>query len=522
MNTVVNTTMIKGSVDLVYRSCTEVRAWPGIFATVREVTQTRAGPDEVIMDMTVSNDLGDNTVRSHRRYDDANNRIHFTMSTLPPAITKMDGSWTVEPADDGARLEIVHNFEATDDSELGSSELAATLKQTTDRVLAELKVWVEADQELSDLYDEMHASTNKVPAETFVTCELFFSRLLLGGLDWGDIAMVCKDLKKESTHGDWADWHRRWSALGRHYERRAQQCFASGELETGRFATRRAAACYHYAEFFYFDAPAVKNATRQRVTAVFERGMAHLKGNVRRLEIPYEGTVLPGYLMTPEGNGPWPYVILINGLDAAKEVEMHTFANEFMARGMAAVVFDGPGQGVFAGLTPMVTDFENVVAAVLALANRQPEVDPGRVGVFGVSFGGYLAPRAAAAVPGFTACVNLSGGFDLDNYRDINSTVRHDFRFVFGIDDEDEMAEFARRWVNLRDVPPLRVPLLAIHAEQDSIIPFESCQRMLAWAVGETELLSYPGKGHVAPEHFGDYIPYLSDWMAERLGAVAS
>jgi pimeloyl-ACP methyl ester carboxylesterase len=74
--------------------------------------------------------------------------------------------------------------------------------------------------------------------------------------------------------------------------------------------------------------------------------------------------------------------------------------------------------------------------------------------------------------------------------------------------------------LNLREIPPLRLPLLAIHGELDSIIPMESCERMLEWAAGETELIRYPGERHVATNYFGDFIPRLCDWMALRLNAV--
>ena len=362
--------------------------------------------------------------------------------------------------------------------------------------------------------------SNGISPETFETCELFFSRLFLGGLDWGDVTIVLKDLHKKSTHTDWADWHRRWSALGVHHEQRGAESLGAGLIETARVSYRKAAACHHYAEFFYFDDIPAKHASRDRVTALFEHVMPYLPEVVRPLHGRCGGADIPGYLMTPRGAGPWPGVLLVNGLDSAKEVEMYAFAREFIARGMAVVVFDGPGQGVQTGRVPMVVDFERVVAAVLAEAVAQPEVDGSWMGIFGVSFGGYLAARAAACVPGFRACINLSGGFDHDSFASINSMVREDFRLVFGISDDAAMNLLARTSLNLRDMPPLRVPLLAIHGELDSIIPIESCERMLDWAAGEAELIRYPGERHVATNYFGDFIPRFCDWMAVRLGAV--
>jgi dienelactone hydrolase len=525
-NTVTNTIVIEATPGEVWRASTDIERWPDIFATVRAMRKIPAGADEVIMEMTVVNDLGENTVRSHRRYLPELFRIDFEMWTLPAAIAAMDGDWTIEQTGEGARLSVVHNFVPRHDGEVGAAELAAALSATTDDVLGALKTWVEtagapvADG-LRDAWGPRTAS-NGISAKTFENCELFFSRLVLAGLDWGDITIVLSDLKKESTHGDWTDWHRRWSDRGAHYEDRADEALAAGFTETARIAFQRAAACHHYAEFFFFDNTEVKQISRARVTDVFDRSIPYLREAVTPLTIPYGDLHLPGYLMAPQGEGPWPCVFLINGLDSAKEVELYAFAREFIARGMCVVVFDGPGQGLLTGQTPMSIDFENVVAAVLDRVRRLPEVDNDRIGLFGVSFGGYLAARAASAVKGFQACVNLSGGFDHDNYPTINSMVRTDFRYVFGVEDDAEMEEICRKSLHLRDNPPLTIPLLAIHGELDSIIPMESCERMLDWAAGETELIRYEGERHVATNYFGDFIPRFTDWMADRLGATTS
>lgn len=523
---VVNTVVIDAPIDRVWRCCTDVERWPEIFPTTLEVHRTEVGADEIVMDMTVENELGRNTIRSHRHYRPAEHRIDFTMINLPPAIAAMDGDWVVEQSGAGATLSVRHDFVPQPDSSV--SELAEKLFGTTENVLGLLRDWIESGRDLIAYADTdglrdawgPRTASNGITPETFETCELFFSRLGLGGLEWGDITLALTNLRKHSTHADWADWHRRWSALGVHHEQRAEESLAAGLLETARVSFRKAAACHHYAEFFYFEDMPAKQASRDRVTAIFERAMPYLHEVVRPLKISHDGMDIPGYLMTPRGTGPWPCVILVNGLDSAKEVELYAFARDFIARGMAVVVFDGPGQGVHVGRVPMVVDFERVVAAVLAEAVAQPEVDGTRMGIFGVSFGGYLAARAAAAVPGFRACVNLSGGYDHDSFASINAMVRQDFRLVFDIPDEAEMARFASARLNLRDIPPLQIPLLAIHGELDSIIPIESCERMLEWATGETEIIRYAGERHVATNYFGDFIPRFCDWMALRLGAV--
>jgi len=358
------------------------------------------------------------------------------------------------------------------------------------------------------------AGGGRIPAAVFDRYERLFSRFGLAGLDWGDISRVLGSLEVVT---DWSGWHRRWSELGHEYAERAVTAFAAHHVETGRMCTRKAAACHHFAEFMLFDHPAAKHESRLLVTEVFERGRPHLREQVHPITVPYAGFDLPGYLMTPQGNGPWPCVVLVNGLDSAKEVELHAFARAFLARGLAAVVFDGPGQGAYIGEVPPVVDFENVVAAVLAHTTGRPEVDADRVAIFGVSFGGYLATRAAALVPGFRACVNLSGGFDLDHFAGIPERVRHNFRFVFRQPDDEAMRDFASKWLTLRAVPPLRTPLLLVHGDLDTTFPLPSAERIMDWAVGPAQLIRYTGESHIPSNFYPHFIPELADWLSEHL-----
>jgi pimeloyl-ACP methyl ester carboxylesterase len=362
----------------------------------------------------------------------------------------------------------------------------------------------------------------RLSAATFDTCELFFGRMGLAGLDWGDITAALAGIDKTNTFEDWGDWHRRWVTVGDNYERRALEALAGGQIATGRAASLRAGAALHFGEFMYVDDPATKIATRARVTQVFERTRTCLPETARRLRIDYGAIEMPGYLFTPgPGPGPWPTVILINGLDSAKEVELYAFAREFLARGVAAVVFDGPGQGELGGRAPMVVEFEDVVAAVIDQLATCPDVDTGRLGIFGVSFGGYLAARAAAVHhPRLRCCVNLAGGFDHDHFDDINVMVRKGFQFVFGAGSQAQIADLAVTRLNLRDVPPLRAPLLAIEGEQSAIVPITTVERMAAWAAGDVDIVRYPGERHVATNKFGELIPLFADWTAARLRAA--
>ena len=99
------------------------------------------------------------------------------------------------------------------------------------------------------------------------------------------------------------------------------------------------------------------------------------------------------------------------GLDSAKE-EMHTNEQLFLDRGMATLAFDGPGQGEAEYDLPICPEFEKPVAAAIDWLETRDDIDPERIGIWGVSLGGYSAPRAAAYEPRIKACISLTGPFD--------------------------------------------------------------------------------------------------------------
>ena len=63
-----------------------------------------------------------------------------------------------------------------------------------------------------------------------------------------------------------------------------------------------------------------------------------------RVEIPFDGATLAGILRLPAGSQPAPVVVLIPGLDSAKE-EFRSTEQLFLDRGLATFSVDGPGQG---------------------------------------------------------------------------------------------------------------------------------------------------------------------------------
>ena len=86
---------------------------------------------------------------------------------------------------------------------------------------------------------------------------------------------------------------------------------------------------------------------------------------------------------------------MMPGLDSVKE-ELQATAEYMLARGLAIIAIDGPGQGEAEYELPIEPAYERVATAVADYLEGRDDIDPARIGGFGVSLGGYYAARAAA------------------------------------------------------------------------------------------------------------------------------
>jgi hypothetical protein len=118
---------------------------------------------------------------------------------------------------------------------------------------------------------------------------------------------------------------------------------------------------------------------------------------VRKIEIPYEGTVLHGYFWSG-GDGVRPTVILNNGSDGPVSDMLFMGALDAVERGYHAITFDGPGQGyaLYEDGLHFRYDWEAVISPVVDFLVQRDDVDPDRIALSGNSQGGYWVPRAAA------------------------------------------------------------------------------------------------------------------------------
>ena len=152
-------------------------------------------------------------------------------------------------------------------------------------------------------------------------------------------------------------------------------------------------------------------AAHKKQIACRQAALPYLDPPGERVEIPYEGKTLAGILRKPKGIDKPPVVVMAVGLDSTKE-ETEAYEVPFLARGIATLVFEGPGQGEGQYDFAIRGDYEVPVHAVLDYMETRRDLDTSRIGMWGVSLGGYYAPRATAFEKRIKACIALGGPFE--------------------------------------------------------------------------------------------------------------
>lgn len=319
----------------------------------------------------------------------------------------------------------------------------------------------------------------------------------------------------------WEDWCAEWGHLAEGYEAIAERAEAAGHRATATEAWRRAGMCWHWGKFVFVIDPAQQRTAHRRAITCYARGAEGLEPPAVRVAIPYAGTSLAAYLRVPAtAGGPPPVVVMAPGLDSVKE-ELQPTADYLLARGMATLAVDGPGQGEGEESLPIEPAYEKVATAAVDFLEGRPEVTADRVGVFGVSLGGYYAARSIAHEPRLRAGVALAGPYRFDlGWDELPALTRATFAHRSGSSDEEDARRRAGLLTLAGSAPSITRPLLVVHGQLDRIVGPSHAERLAAEAPG-VELRMYPDGNHGVTNHAFESRSAFADWLADHLGATA-
>ena len=275
----------------------------------------------------------------------------------------------------------------------------------------------------------------------------------------------------------------------------------------------------------------------KRCIDLFIQGIGLNGENCKRVEIPYGDTHLTGlYVQAETGDKKAPILVQVNGLDSTKEMKYKVGLPAMLAkRGISSLIVDQPGTGEALRFQELCAVYNSEIwaSAVVDYLETRDDVDPKRIGMEGVSLGGYYCPRAVAFEPRFACGVVWGANHD---WRDVQKRrlekegdlpVSHYWEhvaWVWGAKDKDDFMRISED-VHLDGVlDKIKVPFLVTHGEKDTQIPLKWAERTYEQLVNSSkrELKIFTdregGAQHSSFDNPANAGAYIADWVAEILG----
>ncbi|GHF22583.1 alpha/beta hydrolase family protein [Pseudolysinimonas yzui] len=338
-------------------------------------------------------------------------------------------------------------------------------------------------------------------------------RLSGNGMDYADVV--------ELYHlvDDGIYWSEAAERLGDRNFARATEALTAGHQLTAATWFRFAAACFRVGQVPLLDDDPRKSRMYGKLIDAFGRAGEVDDPPVEHVEIPWSGAALCGWLLRPAGVVAPPTAIVLGGFDGWRE-EYYVGATYLLARGIAVLLIDGPGQGETRLSHGLVMD-----ASVADAFSRMVDflIDDSRlsdvVAIWGNSMGGFLAALTATQDERIAACVVNGGtvrpGEILDRFPRFVSKVQP----LLGVGDPEE----ARAAMGQFELAPdqlerLTCPLLVLHGTPDQVFLVENARALFDAAGSQDKTFrEWPDGDHCIYNHSHEKHVLVADWLGDRL-----
>ncbi|WP_125708693.1 alpha/beta hydrolase family protein [Companilactobacillus zhongbaensis] len=213
--------------------------------------------------------------------------------------------------------------------------------------------------------------------------------------DEGEVLEAMMNIQ-ENDEESWIDT---WSSLAARLQTRAENFERKGKLVSAASSYLRAST-YWRVSLMYFSKTDDKRMVdySKKSQDCFDKALVYGEYPGEAIQIPYEKTFLPGHFYrSPKAGNKAPLLIVVPGRDTWADDTMWVIRGA-LQRGFHALTFDGPGQGMALRLQNLKfrPDSENVMTPVIDFAEQIEGVDVDHIGAIGLSFGGFMLPRATA------------------------------------------------------------------------------------------------------------------------------
>lgn len=315
-------------------------------------------------------------------------------------------------------------------------------------------------------------------------------------------------LKNEIT--DYEQWCSKWSALAAEHESRGDAALAEGHTITAGEAYIRAGLIYHWATFMFTHDQPQFIAGLKEMGEVWAKAAPLLVPQMEILSVPFEGTVLNGYIQKPIGVDNPPLVLLVPGADSTKE-ELFDLGQHILRRGMAIAAFDGPGQGEVSLTMKLRPDYEKAIVVMIDSLLARGDVDRDRLAMCGISYGGLFSFRAASIDPRIKALVSVSSWYSpagrFAGMERLTSTGQYQY---LGADPAAVMESITLEGV-LKDV---KIPVLQVFGGLDPWSPATKAELIAEEIQGTSTTMLFEDGVHIVNNIWYKARPAIADWLS--------
>ena len=214
-----------------------------------------------------------------------------------------------------------------------------------------------------------------------------------GGCEIGEAFATVANIKD----GDAASWQEQWLKMAARTEARGEQSLAGGHKISASQQFMRASNYYRIGLMAMLPDDPRLPQNGKKARELMRKAGKLMDPPMEYFEIPFEGTVLPGYFRkAKDDNKPRKTLLMLGGGETFAEDLIFYIMPQAIERGYNFMTVDLPGQG----LLPLEKKFFRAdmwtpIKLVVDLAMKRPDVDKNRFAAFGISGGGGFAPQAA-------------------------------------------------------------------------------------------------------------------------------
>lgn len=366
--------------------------------------------------------------------------------------------------------------------------------------------------------------------------------LMCGG-NIGEIDEACRPIREAAARGEDAGtalFFDSWVKVAHQVIENGKADEAKGRRLSAGIKYQRAAGYLLAAERMQSRDYAPRWEAYRKGLEMFRRGVELQGLGVEFVDIPYEGSSFPALFVKAKSldGRKAPVLVSCNGLDSMKE-QIFGAGNPaaFAARGVSTLVIDQPGTGAALRLNGLTGrhDSEAWASKAVDYLLTRDDVDPKRIGMFGLSLGGYFAPRAAAFEKRFALCAVMGANHNWGEMqkrrqaREGDRPVPHYWDHVMWVFGKKTIEEFMA-WAPAMDlngvVEKIAVPFLVTHGSGDRQIPVEYAQQSFDQAVNSPKReLFITQKSDFEVEHCGAdngtvLRDYIADWIGETFAEM--